>query len=708
MTLVLFEEVGSAIGRLRLFGPLRSFRDDEGGFTSLAVMLAVVLAMVLLALAMQAYWVNSVAPDIQSVADAGALAGANVISKVVTVVAMIDAVAFAVTLVAGSLALIGGVLFIIPVTSVAGKAIINAAMNLNDLKNGFLINDARPTLIRLAEAAPYLAAGNAVAIMLENGRNMPDGRRARYIGLAIPLPLSVKSTVTVGQPGTDLSKQGDQMANNPGAKDILGQIQTQTGNGCAQEIASSQGQWTVPLVPQWTFLLSKDRFRSYFADRKSSAETRVAAGGSSVDGWKAEVAFYGDLVSDLVMGGSMPALPTISNPGQDISRLSDPMFNLGAGWSRCNQIRDAAGIARLQALYGEEVSRIDGWNRIVVSYDLVTSLQNKLDQYKQTGKDALEAIGAEILKLVQTPRLTVTMAGRDGVICVVADPETHMGPGWAAILGGGDVQVNPRVAISAARLTPGNGPTLLTDALSNDGGSAKALPFRWGLGFADFMNTAFGTIIDRMKQMVHTVTGWFGPLGDVFGNWVTSTIDETLKKLNLTLPNVAPPIPTLENSGTVAANAVADPERGSVGGLAQMVVTAKQTYNAVPSMQFADFIRAANASIMGSLESDLRSRLKDAFTIRLSIGSPVDLLAKALPDVKWINMGGGLTGIAKDLLNAVFGQDNFMTKPITMPFEVPVPSAWTDPLYSAIHRVENEIDIFARGINGGVGTLELW
>ena len=64
---------------------LAAFRDDEGAFTTVAVAVALLLSVTLVFAAASASWVSSRSSEVQRVADATALAGANSVAAYATI-----------------------------------------------------------------------------------------------------------------------------------------------------------------------------------------------------------------------------------------------------------------------------------------------------------------------------------------------------------------------------------------------------------------------------------------------------------------------------------------------------------------------------------------------------------------------------------------------------------------------------------------------
>ena len=128
-------------------------------------------------------WVASRAADVQAVADAGALAGVNVVASYATVAQVLDALVLSMGLVGMLTLAIGLVLSAIPVTDAAGPPVLRAATSVFEAR-AKLSRTAAQGLERLEKAVPFLVAANALAVVRANAS--ADGS---YVGVAIPYPL---------------------------------------------------------------------------------------------------------------------------------------------------------------------------------------------------------------------------------------------------------------------------------------------------------------------------------------------------------------------------------------------------------------------------------------------------------------------------------------------------------------------------------------
>lgn len=159
---------------------------DDGGFTSVGVVIAVLLTAALLFSSAQVYWVNSNAPDIQFAADAGALAAENVVAEYVICAQVADGVVLSLSLLGTCLLGVGAVAACIPYVDTVAPPIINAARSVLRARDNFS-TQAVKSLNTVQKALPYLCALNASTTIAANGSVSTIG--AGYVGIAIPVPL---------------------------------------------------------------------------------------------------------------------------------------------------------------------------------------------------------------------------------------------------------------------------------------------------------------------------------------------------------------------------------------------------------------------------------------------------------------------------------------------------------------------------------------
>jgi len=167
------------------------FIAKDGGFTSVGVAVALLLVMALLFTAAQVRWVQSHSADIQFAADAGALAGGNVVGEYLVVARVADAVVLSLSLFGMATYGIAIVTSCIPYTRTLGQELMKFGKEVFKARDK-CAKQAAKGLNALQAALPFLIALKAAAA-IEANSNI-SASVAQYRGLALPLPLQGDET----------------------------------------------------------------------------------------------------------------------------------------------------------------------------------------------------------------------------------------------------------------------------------------------------------------------------------------------------------------------------------------------------------------------------------------------------------------------------------------------------------------------------------
>lgn len=157
---------------------------DEQGFSTPAMVVALLVALSLVFSSAQVYRVSSASADIQSVADAAALAAENEIAEFMILVRTCDAVILSLSLASTVSAGLGVAALCTPVTAGASEVLLDAAHKLAEGRDSFA-QKAADGLNELQKALPFLAAANAASVASANNGGVMD---ARYLALAVLSP----------------------------------------------------------------------------------------------------------------------------------------------------------------------------------------------------------------------------------------------------------------------------------------------------------------------------------------------------------------------------------------------------------------------------------------------------------------------------------------------------------------------------------------
>lgn len=163
------------------------FVDDEGGYTTVAVATALLVSLALVFGTAAAQWAAARSADVQEVADAAALAGANVVAAYSTVTQVVDACVLSMGLVGCVVCAAGLVVAAIPGIQAASPAIMEAGRQILDARRAFA-SSAAQGLTRLEAALPSLVMANSASCVAANSRGTVS-----YVGVAVPFPQESQS-----------------------------------------------------------------------------------------------------------------------------------------------------------------------------------------------------------------------------------------------------------------------------------------------------------------------------------------------------------------------------------------------------------------------------------------------------------------------------------------------------------------------------------
>ncbi|MGI6230053.1 MAG: hypothetical protein ACOYJL_03965 [Tractidigestivibacter sp.] len=269
-------------GGHRLRAGLDLFIDDEGGYTTVTVAVALLVSLSLVFAAASAEWVMARSYEVQPVADAAALAGENAVASYVTIAKVLDSCVLSMGL-AGLLVLGAGlVMSCIPVTSALGAEVCQAGGKILDARRSFS-QSASEGLQRLEKLLPTIVVANSASCVSANS----DESGISYVGCAIPLPtesMSDFSSLASDVESAELSENAKDLQDASGAlKDAQDRANEARHRGweadcgskpyCLQERAASLAGLSgsqnpfYPSEESWTFGAPLLRARCYYASR---------------------------------------------------------------------------------------------------------------------------------------------------------------------------------------------------------------------------------------------------------------------------------------------------------------------------------------------------------------------------------------------------------------------------------------------------------
>ncbi|MCL2881738.1 MAG: hypothetical protein FWF45_02440 [Coriobacteriia bacterium] len=187
--------------------PRIAWFKNERGSTSLAVVLAIILSLVLVAGSLQWYWTNSSSEDIQLLADSGALAAADTQSKIMQSIQILDALLLTANLfglVLHCVVVVAGVVTV--VTEGSGAEFFEKAVDFDRSfceKRKTFAQDIYKLAQGLNEAAPYLVMARSGYAIQQTASSIKSFSGGSYAGVAVPFPFKGEVELTGYSEGED-------------------------------------------------------------------------------------------------------------------------------------------------------------------------------------------------------------------------------------------------------------------------------------------------------------------------------------------------------------------------------------------------------------------------------------------------------------------------------------------------------------------------
>ncbi|MBO4365417.1 MAG: molybdenum cofactor biosynthesis enzyme [Eggerthellaceae bacterium] len=158
------------------------FHESDGGFSTVGMVLAMLVTLSLVFSTAQVYRVQSAAADVQNVADAAALAAENQVASFYVVAQTCDAIILSMSLTGIAVAGVGVVCLCIPPTAELSAKFIEASHKIFRARDKFSTN-ASKGLDKVQKLLPFFASAQAFAVAQAN-----DDVGGSYLGCAVLLP----------------------------------------------------------------------------------------------------------------------------------------------------------------------------------------------------------------------------------------------------------------------------------------------------------------------------------------------------------------------------------------------------------------------------------------------------------------------------------------------------------------------------------------
>ena len=263
---------------------MAALRDDRG-FTTVGMVIALLLCLALVFTSAQVYRVSSIAAEIQEVADAAALAAQNEVAEYLVIVRTCDALVLSMSLLGVTAYGSGIAALCVPSAQGLGKQLVELGEKVFKARDRFA-DTAAEGLERLQSALPFLAAASAASVASAN-----SGPQGSYCALAVLVPLTGEPLVR-----TDAASASDELAAGveTGADELS--LSAAAAEEAAKEIQEAKerafqadcgaypgyclcersaslaglGASQNPLyrsVDAWSFSVALERARAYYASR---------------------------------------------------------------------------------------------------------------------------------------------------------------------------------------------------------------------------------------------------------------------------------------------------------------------------------------------------------------------------------------------------------------------------------------------------------
>lgn len=271
-------------------GALFLFRDDEGGFTSVAAAVSLLLSLTLVFACASAAWVSARSAEVQRVADAAAMAGANAVARFSTIAQVADACVLSLGLTGVVVYGAGLVTSCVPGLTSTGLELCSAGGRILDARRSFA-SSAAEGLQRLERALPLLVVANSASCVAANSE---EG--LSYEGCALPLPASSESDFSVLTADVDDSQMEGLSERMRAASEEAGEARDAADEALLRGWTADCGSEPYSLRERaaslaglsgaanpyyaspesWTFGAALSRARSYYAARLAAARVEGA------------------------------------------------------------------------------------------------------------------------------------------------------------------------------------------------------------------------------------------------------------------------------------------------------------------------------------------------------------------------------------------------------------------------------------------------
>lgn len=158
-------------------------KESDQGFSTVGMVLALLITLSLIFTCAKVYEVNSVSARVQETADAAVLAAENTVGEFYIVVTICDAVTFTLSLTSLMVLGVGIICACIPSTAPLSKSLLDASAKLGKARDSFY-ESAQKSLDTLQKALPFIATAKAQEVLAANSA---EGS-SHYYGIVVLAP----------------------------------------------------------------------------------------------------------------------------------------------------------------------------------------------------------------------------------------------------------------------------------------------------------------------------------------------------------------------------------------------------------------------------------------------------------------------------------------------------------------------------------------
>lgn len=163
---------------------LRNIFKNEDGFTTLSVVVSLLLTLSLIFSTAQVYRIGSASADIQNVADSSVQAAENEVAEFMILVRVADSAILSLSLGGIVAAALGVVAMCTPVTAAASDVLLEASAKMFEARDKFS-DKCSKALNEMQKTLPFLASVRAYQVAQSNNGGTFD---ANYISIALLMP----------------------------------------------------------------------------------------------------------------------------------------------------------------------------------------------------------------------------------------------------------------------------------------------------------------------------------------------------------------------------------------------------------------------------------------------------------------------------------------------------------------------------------------